>query len=260
MTNQSGSTDFISHGRPDVEEPGTVTIAADRGLEVVADIPYPPGTNEWGSIATQLRDADPDVIVANGLGVESVGLLQAMEQLGYRPPLMFSLFPAPGRSWVSASWPRATCRSRCSSPTSRSWSRWARRSREIVEEFTAPRDRGGAAVHRLRDPGGGLVDGVGDPGRRGRGRRQPRPAGDLRRPARSRARTRPSTASLTFDPAVNNFWPTTQGIKQIQDGDWVMVWPEDRAAAPAARSAGLTCAPDRRTASPGRTAATRRPA
>ena len=37
---------------------------------------------------------------------------------------------------------------------------------------------------------------------------------------------------LTFDPAANNFWPTTQGIKQIQDGDWVMVWPEERAAAP----------------------------
>jgi branched-chain amino acid transport system substrate-binding protein len=36
---------------------------------------------------------------------------------------------------------------------------------------------------------------------------------------------------LTFNPDENNFWPTTQGLKQIQDGDWVMVWPEDRAAA-----------------------------
>ena len=37
--------------------------------------------------------------------------------------------------------------------------------------------------------------------------------------------------SLTFDPAVNNFWPTNQGLKQIQGGDWVMVWPPDIAAA-----------------------------
>ena len=36
---------------------------------------------------------------------------------------------------------------------------------------------------------------------------------------------------LTFDPADNNFWPTTLGLKQIQNGEWVMVWPQDRAAA-----------------------------
>ena len=36
---------------------------------------------------------------------------------------------------------------------------------------------------------------------------------------------------LTFNPEENNFWPTTQMLKQIQDGDWVVVWPPDRAAA-----------------------------
>ena len=35
---------------------------------------------------------------------------------------------------------------------------------------------------------------------------------------------------LSFDPTVNNFWPTNLGIKQIQNGDWVMVWPPTRAA------------------------------
>jgi branched-chain amino acid transport system substrate-binding protein len=35
---------------------------------------------------------------------------------------------------------------------------------------------------------------------------------------------------LAFDPAQNNFWPSNQGLKQIQDGDWVMVYPPDRAA------------------------------
>ena len=37
--------------------------------------------------------------------------------------------------------------------------------------------------------------------------------------------------NLAFDPEQNNFWETTQGIKQVQDGDWIMVWPEDSAAA-----------------------------
>jgi branched-chain amino acid transport system substrate-binding protein len=35
---------------------------------------------------------------------------------------------------------------------------------------------------------------------------------------------------VTFDTAVNNFWETTEGLKQIQGSDWVMVWPEDIAA------------------------------
>ncbi len=38
---------------------------------------------------------------------------------------------------------------------------------------------------------------------------------------------------LTFDPAQHNFWPpTTAGLTQIQDGSWVSVWPAERAAAP----------------------------
>ena len=37
---------------------------------------------------------------------------------------------------------------------------------------------------------------------------------------------------ITCWPHVSyNFWPTTQSIKQIQNGDWVTVWPADRAAA-----------------------------
>jgi hypothetical protein len=43
---------------------------------------------------------------------------------------------------------------------------------------------------------------------------------------------------VTFDPAVNNFWDTTEGLKQIQGSEWVMVWPEDIAAGTLAGPAG----------------------
>jgi len=46
------------------------------------------------------------------------------------------------------------------------------------------------------------------------------------------------SGQLEFDPEVNNFWPSNQGIKQIQGGDWVMVWPEERAAAAVQPPAG----------------------
>src|ERR1044071_1669539 len=95
LTNQNGSTDFVSYGAGDNKK-GFVSIAKDRGLEVVAEIKYPPGGANWASMATQVRDAKPDLVVNSGLGIDAVNLLQAMAQLNYSPALMFSLFPAPG--------------------------------------------------------------------------------------------------------------------------------------------------------------------
>src|SRR5688572_1110727 len=95
VSNQNGSTDFVAHGN--AQNPtGAVSIARQRGLEVVADIRYPPNTTDWASMATEIRRARPDLVVNNGLGVDPVNLLQAMKQLNYEPPMMFSLFPAPG--------------------------------------------------------------------------------------------------------------------------------------------------------------------
>ena len=53
------------------------------------------GTTDWANWP-QVRDAKPDLLISNSLGVDTVGQLNAMKQLGYRPPLTFSLFPAPG--------------------------------------------------------------------------------------------------------------------------------------------------------------------
>ncbi|HEX5696511.1 MAG TPA: hypothetical protein VFZ15_08990, partial [Acidimicrobiia bacterium] len=44
--------------------------------------------------------------------------------------------------------------------------------------------------------------------------------------------------SVVFDPEVNNFWETNEGLKQIQGGDWVMVWPDEIAAGELAGPAG----------------------
>ena len=77
LTNQNGSTDFVSYGSED-DRTGAVTIARERGLEVVAEVRYPPATTDWARIATQVRDAAPDLVVNNGLGVDPVNLLAAM--------------------------------------------------------------------------------------------------------------------------------------------------------------------------------------
>jgi branched-chain amino acid transport system substrate-binding protein len=231
VTNQSGSTDFISHGQPDVEDPSAVSIAQERGLEVVADIPYPPGTTEWGSIAQQLRAADPDLIVSNSLGVETLGLLQAMEQLDYQPPLVFSLFPAPGPLLGAGPLADGVLSVSMFEPNAPILEQMGPEVQGVVEEFSSRAEAAGLPYTTFETQATAswtaweiLKAGV-------------EAAGSLDQQAicdalHASGADTTFNGHLTFDPAANNFWPTTQGIKQIQDGDWVMVWPEERAAAP----------------------------
>jgi branched-chain amino acid transport system substrate-binding protein len=231
VTNQSGSTDFVTYGQPDVDDPGAMPIAQERGLEVVAEVRYPPGTTEWAAQASQLRDANPDFIMMNSLGVESVGLIQAMEQLNYRPPLMFSLFPAPGPLLGLDDAGEGHLSVSMFEPNEPILERMGTEVREIVEEFQSRADAEGLPYTAFETQATSswtaweiLAAGV-------------EGAGSLDNDAicdyliENGADTT-FHGHLTFDPEQNNFWDTTSGIKQVQDGDWVMVWPEDRSAAP----------------------------
>ena len=95
VTSQNGSAAFVTDGYGD-DKSGFTTIAPQRGYNVVLNVHYPPTTTDWTSIATQIRDAKPDIVINNGLGVDTVNILTATKQLGYTPPMTFSLFPAPG--------------------------------------------------------------------------------------------------------------------------------------------------------------------
>ncbi|HSK51971.1 MAG TPA: ABC transporter substrate-binding protein [Clostridia bacterium] len=232
VTNQNGSTDFVTRGLPDDEsDPDARSIARDKGLEIVADIAYPPGTTEWAPIATQLQEADPDLIVNNSLGVDTVGLIQAMKQLGYQPPLTFSLFPAPGPLLGLGADAEGVLSVSIFEANEPLLEQYGPEVRTIVEEFEAAATEAGLPYTAFETQATAswnaweiLVAGV-------------EGAGNLEHEAicdslhTSGAETTFS-GNLTFDPAQNNFWPSNQGIKQIQDGTWVMVWPEDRAAAP----------------------------
>jgi branched-chain amino acid transport system substrate-binding protein len=96
VTNTGGSTNFISYGPPNSSEGGAVDLARKSGFNVVADLKYPPTVSDWGSIAAQVRDAHPDLVWNDGLATDPVALIQAMRQLNYTPPQMFTLFPASG--------------------------------------------------------------------------------------------------------------------------------------------------------------------
>jgi branched-chain amino acid transport system substrate-binding protein len=232
VTNESGSTAPMTHGFAEGDAGGgMVGIAPSHGLEVVQELPYAPGNQDWTSIATQLRDADPDVVINNGLGVDSVGIIEAMTQLGYQPPMFFSLFPAPGPMLGLGDAAEGALSVSLFEPNEPVIAQYGDEVGEIVDEFatrseaadlpyTAFETQATASWNAWEILAGG-VEGAGSLDQE-----------EVCDYLVERGVDTTFNGHLTFDPAVSNFWDTNVGLKQIQDGDWVMVWPEDRAAAP----------------------------
>jgi branched-chain amino acid transport system substrate-binding protein len=232
VTNQSGSAAFVTAGRPDVEEPAAEEIFPERGYEIVANIPYPPGNTEWDAIAIQVRDANPDLLMVNGLGVDANGLIEAMLALdGYRPPMMFALFPAPGPLLALGSSNDIEVLSvSIFEPNEAIVAAMDPEVAEIVAEFATRAEAAGVAYTAFETQAAAswnaweiLTQGV-------------EGAGSLDHQAicdylHENGADLTFSGPVEFDQAVNNFWDTNLGLKQIQDGDWVMVWPADRAAA-----------------------------
>jgi branched-chain amino acid transport system substrate-binding protein len=228
LTNQNGSTDFVSYGSGN-DKTGMVSIAKQRGLSVVREIRYPPTTTDWGPLATQVRDARPDLVVNDGIGVDPVSLLQAMAQLNYRPPLMFSLFPAPGPPLGLGKTADGLLSVSIFEPNQPTLAKLGPDATSIVTDFAA-RAKAAKLPYPVFETQAAaswntweiLAAGV-------------KSAGSLDQKAacaglhRSGADTTFS-GHLTFDPKAHNFWPSTLAIKQIQQGEWVTVWPTDRAA------------------------------
>jgi len=231
VTNESGSTQPMTEGfvEQGVGE-GMLGLAPDYGLEVVADLGYPPGNQEWSSIASQLQDADADVVINNGLGVDPVGIIEAMGQLDYRPPMFFSLFPAPGPLLGLGEPAEGTLSVSLFEPNDALIEQYGDEVRGIVDEYRQRAEAEGLPYTAFETQATaswnaweilvGAVEGAGSLDQQ-----------ELCNYLIDNGVDTTFNGHLDFDPESNNFWETNVGLKQIQNGDWVMVWPEDRAAA-----------------------------
>jgi branched-chain amino acid transport system substrate-binding protein len=228
LTNQNGSTDFVSYGAKD-NKTGAVSITKQKGLDLVLEVRYPPTTTDWAPIAARVRDAKPDLVVNNGLGVDPVNLLQAMAQLGYKPPMMFSLFPAPGPPLGLGATSDGLLSVSIFEPNKPTLDKLGGDATTIVNDFktrattaklpyTVFETQAAASWNAWEI----LVAGV-----KGAGNTDQAAMCDA---LHAKGADTTFSGHLAFDPKQNNFWPPTQTIKQIQDGDWVTVWPADRAA------------------------------
>jgi branched-chain amino acid transport system substrate-binding protein len=75
---------------------GAREVMKKRGLQVVQDIEYEFGNRDYGPIAQRVKEANPDFLWGGTNGIDPVLMLEAMKRIEYRPPAQVHLFPAPG--------------------------------------------------------------------------------------------------------------------------------------------------------------------
>lgn len=230
VTSQSGSAAFVTDGYGD-DKTGFTTIAPERGYDVALDVHYPPTTTDWGPIATQVRDADPDVLINNSLGVDTVNLLNAMKQLNYTPPLTFTLFPAPGPLLQLGDLAQGVMSVSLFEPNDELLAKLPPEATEIAEDFTtrATAESVPYPVFETQAVASWnvwqiLVDAV-----EGSGSLEGQAGCDY---LHANGADTLFSGHLDFDPAKNNFWEPQRQLKQIQGDKWVVVWNQELAAAP----------------------------
>lgn len=225
VINQFPGTMYVAYGQPDTDEGGAVSLAEDRGYSVVLDINYPSNTTDWGPIAAQVRDADPDFLFLGALGVDGPNLIAAMDALDYQVPGMFLQWPAPGpmlgagdsavgamsvtafephppftdnpgyaaisQAFSDAATAAGLPYTAFETQASASWAAWQILIAGI--EGSGGLDQAAACDYLLNN----TIDTVFGP--------------------------------IEFDPDQNNYYGDLSYVKQIQDGDWVVVWPANGA-------------------------------
>jgi branched-chain amino acid transport system substrate-binding protein len=153
-----------------------------------------------------------------------------MEQLDYRPPLLFSLFPAPGPLLGLGDAGEGILSISLFEGNDAVLEERGEEVREIVETYEAAAAEEGLPYTSWETQATAswnawetLVAGV-------------QGANSLEHEAicehlRTNGAETTFSGQLQFDPESNNFYEPNQLLKQIQDGDWVVVWPEEGAAA-----------------------------
>lgn len=223
VVNQNPATDFIAHGHEDA--PGSVQVAQEKGLDVVLELDFPQGNTDWGPIAQRIKDADPDLLWVGALGGDSPALLAALTQIGWEPRHQFHLFPAPGLLLGAGEAAEGATTTTLYEPVEPYLSHEG--GQDVSELFTAAAEEAGLP-YTVAEMQAGLswaawqtiVAGVEGAGSLDQGE-----IADylVNNPIDT------ILGEIDFDPEQNNYYGDLIAIKQIQDGEFVVVYPSDKA-------------------------------
>jgi ABC-type branched-subunit amino acid transport system substrate-binding protein len=75
---------------------GAREVAKQRGFQEVLFLEWEFGNRDYGPIASRIKDANPDFVWVGAIGLEGVMLLEAMKKIDYTPRNHFHMYPAPG--------------------------------------------------------------------------------------------------------------------------------------------------------------------
>ena len=101
LTSKFPSAQFMAQGMR--EESGK------RGVNVVLYLEYESGNRDFGAIAARVKEANADFLWVGSLGLESNQLLEALRKLDYTPKNSFHFYPAPGPLALSPDGKNALC-------------------------------------------------------------------------------------------------------------------------------------------------------
>lgn len=224
VMNEFPGTQLIAYGPPNSDAGGAVSEAENRGWEVVEVIDFPTAISDWAPIAAQVAEADPDFLYVGALGVDGVNLLTALDAIGYTPRGHFYQWPAPGPLLGAPNSDGAFSVSVVEShPPFTDDPEIA----AFVEEFAERAEEEGLPYTKVDVQAAVsyvawqvLVAGV-------------EGAGSLDQDAicdyllNNEIDT--IIGPIDFNPDEQNYYGDLSVVKQIQNGEWVVVWPEDKA-------------------------------
>jgi branched-chain amino acid transport system substrate-binding protein len=190
-----------------------------RGLTELMYLEWDFGNRDFGAIASRLKDAKPDFIYAGVIAMEGMMLIDAMKKIDFKPPPMFHHLPSPG-------------------PMVNSPDAQGMLVATIFEEHEPMMSQHGArefvAQFNQRAKAAGLPDNAVDTQAAGSfaawqvleaGVKGANSTDDTAVSQWLKKNAVPTiTGPLRFD-GPNNYGSDLTKIKQVQNKDWVVVWP-----------------------------------
>src|SRR6266478_314005 len=220
VTSKFPSAQFQSSGARDV--------AAQRGLKVALYLEYEFGTRDFGPIAARIKDANADLLWVGALGLDGNQILEALKKLDYTPPRHFHLFPAPGPLAVTPDGKLALSFTQfeehppfTSNPTTaRLISLFHERAvkANLPYPYVDTQPANSFAAWQVLEAAVNATKSLDD---------------KVLAQWLKKNRVDTVLGKLHFD-GPNNYGDDLTKIKQVQDGQWVVVWPREFAA-PGAR-------------------------
>jgi len=75
---------------------GAREVAKQRGLQEVLYLEWDFGNRDFAPIASRIKEAKPDLLWVGDIGAEGNQILEAMKKIDYVPPLHTHVYPSPG--------------------------------------------------------------------------------------------------------------------------------------------------------------------